>query len=410
MTRLGRLTHSRTIFVSFLIAVLLSGCTITIDLPIGTPTPRGGRAPTTPASDSVDVTNTPRSARATRTPRSKSTSTKPTKTPKSSKTPATKPTRTPRAGQPAALPSGIGATNVEMIVLPDDGVDGLADMIRSARKRVYLKIYLLTEEKIFAALEDRHAAGLDVKVLIEPSPLGGASSARAAQTRLRDAGIDVKTANPAFRLTHEKSFVIDDMVIILTSNMTRGSFTRNREFGVITRDPTDVKEVVKCFDADWNREAFVPQAPNLVWSPDNSRTKIDALIVGAQRTLDVYAASTLDDEQLGLLAAARKRGVVVRVITTDRSSGDSEDAAAGDLDRLQRARVKVRYMQSPLVHAKVFLADYGEPNALAFVGSVNITTQSLDFNRELGILLADQNAHARIHDTFEIDWQRSVDR
>ncbi len=356
--------HKNARRLALLLAVLLTACSTGIDRPVGTPTPRGGN----PA--------------------------------------------TPQADQPAQPEesSRLGAVNVDILVFPDDGVDVLVDLIKSARERVFLKIYMFSEARIFEALEQAHADGVDVRVQIEPSPLGGSSMAKAAQTRLRKAGINVKTTNPAFRLTHEKSYVIDDQAVILTANMTRSSFTRNRELAVVTSDPRDIAEITAAFEADWNREAFIPQNPNLVWSPDNSRTKIDALIEGAQNTLDVYAASTLDDEQLGLFAAARKRGVKVRLLTSARGGSDGEDAAAGDLDRLQRARVKVRYLKSPLVHAKAFVADYGEPNALGFVGSVNITTQSLDFNRELGILIADDSALTRLHDLFEADWTKATDR
>jgi len=357
--------RSSTRSLALLLVVLLTACTIEINLdnPVGTPTPRGGRTPTPQAAE-----------------------------------------------RPRTDSQRLGAVGVDLLVFPTDKVDVLVDLIGTARRRVFLKIYMFSEARIFEALEQAHAAGVDVRVQIEPKPLGGGTMANAAQTRLRKAGIEVKTTNPAFRLTHEKSYVIDDTAVILTANMTRGSFTRNREFAVVTRNPEDVAEIVQAFEADWNRAAFVPQNPNLVWSPDNSRTKIDALIEGAQKTLDVYAASTLDDEQLGLLAAAQKRGVKVRLMTSARGSGDGEDAAAGDLDRLQRARVKVRYLKSPLVHAKTFLADYGEPNVLGFVGSVNITTQSLDFNRELGILIADETALSRLQEQFEADWEKAVDR
>ncbi|MCX6017806.1 MAG: phospholipase D-like domain-containing protein [Chloroflexi bacterium] len=381
--------------LALLFAVLLTACTFSFpDAPAGTPTPKD--APAKPT-----VKKAP-----TRTPK-KTPGKAPTRSPK--KTPGKVPTRSPNRA-PVDSPGGrLGVTGVTLWVFPDDGVDPLVEMITSAKTRVWLTIYMLSEVRIFDALKTAKDNGIDVRVLIEPSPLGGASSAKAALSRLKRDNIEVKTANPAFRLTHEKSYVIDNEMVILTSNMTRSSFTRNREFAVVHRDPQDVDELVRAFNADWNREEFVPQSPNLVWSPDNSRVRIDALIEGAQKTLEVYAASTLDDEQLGLLAQAQKRGVKVRLITSPRAP-EGEDPAASDLDNLQRARVKVRYIKVPLIHAKAFIADFSEPSMLGFVGSINITAQSLDFNRELGILLADEDALTRIHDTFEQDWSKSTDR
>jgi phosphatidylserine/phosphatidylglycerophosphate/cardiolipin synthase-like enzyme len=314
-------------------------------------------------------------------------------------------TAAPPTREPTLAPVG-GANNVGLLVFPDDDESLLNDRVAAARSRVYLKIYLLTDSRVFDALSRAQANGADVRVLIEANPVGGNTAAKSAINRLDEAGIPVKTANPIFRLTHEKSFVIDNDAVIFTANMTRSSFTRNREFGVIHSTPADVDEIARAFDADWRRASFEPASPNLVWSPVNSRERINRLIESARESLIVYAASSKDDEQIALLAAARKRGVDVRVLTSPPRSGDTNDPDEPDLDTLQRARAKVRYLTSPIVHAKVFVAD----GRLAFVGSVNISAQSLDFNRELGILVSDPKALARIGTTFESDWARASER
>jgi cardiolipin synthase A/B len=298
-----------------------------------------------------------------------------------------------------------GATGVELLVFPDDDEQLLIDRIDAATQRVYVKFYLLTDQRIFDALSRADRRGVDVRVLIEANPFGAANTASAAIDKLKRAGIDYKTANPVFRLTHEKSYVIDNTAVILTANATRSSFTRNREFGVVHALDADVDEIVRAFDADWRRDSFEPRSANLGWSPHNARERIDAVIVGARKTLVVYAASTSDDEQIALLGAARQRGVDVRVLTSP-GRGDAGDRINEDLDNLQRAGVSVRYLSSPFVHAKVFMAD----GQIAFVGSINMTTQSMDFNRELGIVIADGDALARISQVFEKDWVKAVDR
>ena len=52
------------------------------------------------------------------------------------------------------------------------------------------------------------------------------------------------------------------------------------------------------------------------------------------------------------------------------------------------------------MHAKDIIVDHRE----AFIGSENISTQSLNSNREVGILLADQSAISRLKETFARDW------
>lgn len=315
------------------------------------------------------------------------------------------PTALPPIGKPET-PTAAGAQQVELLVLPDDGETVIADRIAQARERVYMKIYLLTDTRVIDALKQARNNGAEVKVMLDQNPFGGSTAARTAFTSLKKAGIDVKYASPAFRYTHEKSYVIDDEVIIMTANATRSSVTRNREFGIVRNDAGDVAEVITAFDDDWSRAVFRPASKTLVWSPVNSRERITALIDAATRTLDVYAAATKDNGILEALAHAAQRGVKVRVLISPARGEEAQNESEEDLDYLTKNRVEVRLLKSPYVHAKVFVAD----SALAFVGSVNITTTSLEFNRELGILVSDADALHRIESTFQQDWNRAAER
>ena len=316
------------------------------------------------------------------------------------------PTTLPPIGKPAT-PAGItGAQNVQLIVLPDDGETVIADRIAQARSRVFMKIYLLTDTRVIDALKQARGNGAEVRVMIEESPFGGSTAARTAFSSLKKAGIDVKYASPAFRYSHEKSYVIDNKVIIMTANATRTSVTRNREFGIVREDAGDVAEVSKAFNDDWSRAVFRPSSNTLVWSPVNSRDRITALIRSATQTLDVYAAATKDNGILEEMANAAQRGVKVRVLISPPRGEEAQNESEEDLDYLAKNRVDVRLLKSPYVHAKIFSAD----GALAFVGSVNITTTSLDLNRELGILVSDGNALRRLARTFQGDWERAAER
>jgi cardiolipin synthase len=104
---------------------------------------------------------------------------------------------------------------------------------------------------------------------------------------LNSSGISCRTGNTAFQVTHEKSIAIDRKVaFIMTFNQDRTAYLRNREFGLIDRNPGDVAEITAVFENDWNRTAPAPN-PNLVWSPVNSRERITKLIDNAKNRLYV---------------------------------------------------------------------------------------------------------------------------
>jgi cardiolipin synthase len=134
---------------------------------------------------------------------------------------------------------------------------------------------------------------------------------------------------------------------------------------------------------------------NLVVSPVNSRAKITALIASAQTSLQIEDEEMYDTSSENALIAAARRGVSVRLILPWPA-----DIEVADVARLKAGGVQLVYVSAPFIHAKVIVAD----GRLAFVGSENFSSTSLDENREVGLLLADTTALATITTTFERDW------
>ncbi len=312
-------------------------------------------------------------------------------------TPGPLPTPTPRlarATEPTAPQSGV----VGLFVEPDDGRAPILDELNAAQRSIDLEIYLLSDEEILQALERAQARGVRVRVILEEHPFGGAGGEERVFARLEQAGIAVRWSNPAFRLSHIKTFVIDaEVAIIMNLNLTKTSFTGNREFGAITTRPAEVAQADAIFEADWQRSAEPPDGP-LVVSPTTSRRTLLGLIESATTSLDIYAEVVRDEEIVAALEQAASRDVVVRLIV----SNDSEE---NDRGREERARladqgVQVRLARGLYIHAKMVLVDGNR----AYVGSQNFTTASLDLNRELGILLDDRITIARLARTFEADF------
>lgn len=306
----------------------------------------------------------------------------------------------------AQPPLGQGVWPVRLLVYPDDAKRLLTGPMRKARRSIDLEIYLITDHTMIHALEYAHAAGVRVRVLLERQPFGvdvsGSGANQSAYDQLAAADIPVRWTSGRFRLTHEKAMVVDGTAAyILTLNFSRSAFTRNREFGVVDTKPADVREVDAVFGADWRSAAYVPRDPNLIISPINSRARLLALLARARRGVDVYAEEVQDPGLESALAACARRRVRVRLIS---NAGDASNAAG--IARLRAGGVQVRLLTSPYIHAKMILVD----GRWAFVGSENISTASLDDNREMGVLVADPDALARLGETFATDWQSSTSR
>jgi phosphatidylserine/phosphatidylglycerophosphate/cardiolipin synthase-like enzyme len=75
------------------------------------------------------------------------------------------------------------------------------------------------------------------------------------------------------------------------------------------------------------------------------------------------------------------------------------------LKKLKQGGVIVRTLSSPYIHAKLILVDSGK----AYVGSVNLSTQSMDKNRELGIVIQSSDAINNLFSTFQKDFDKGTD-
>ncbi|HEY8447847.1 MAG TPA: phospholipase D-like domain-containing protein [Thermomicrobiales bacterium] len=294
-------------------------------------------------------------------------------------------------------PASPGSGTVGVFVEPDDGREPILDELNAATSSIRLAVYLLSDREIIDALKQAHNRGVDVRVLLEDAPFGGPGNQPEIYAELERAGIAVRWSDPRYRFTHIKTFIIDERVaIIMNLNLTRSSFTRNREFAAITTREEEVKQALAIFDADWNRAEDPPDGP-LVVSPGSSREEIEALLASATESLDIYAEVVRDSRIVSLLSAAEDRGVDVRIILPPDDDENDREILFGLMDD----GVEVRTVPGLYIHAKLIIVD-GEK---AFVGSQNFTATSLDLNRELGIILTDPVNVGRLISVFESDFR-----
>ncbi len=290
--------------------------------------------------------------------------------------------------------------SLQIFVEPDAGDLPILSAIKSAKKSIWMTMYLLTEHDTMDALKAARARGVDVRVMLEAEPYGNSSDNDQAMADLKAAKATVNTGNPSYRLTHQKTMIIDDhTAYIMTLNLTNSSMTFNREYGIVDTNPNDVAEILAVFEADWERKPPTVSNPNLVWSPINARQRILNLIDSAQKTLELEQEEMQDDQVQNHLIDAAKRGVNVRVVMSPPQDGANDPNQAGQT-KITRSGVKLRMLKTPFIHANIIIAD----NTRALVSSQTISTLSLDLYRELGIIITDPRIVQTLSATFDSDW------
>ena len=178
-----------------------------------------------------------------------------------------------------------------------------------------------------------------------------------------------------------------------------------RDVGLVTAEPAIVAEVARAFNADWARQQFTPELPALAWGNVNARSKMGFFIDSAKQRLDICHPKYVDMGILERIVAAQERGVHVRVLCGGKHGVKEYDLVdtLSSLRLLRSTKVKVHRMQNLKVHIKLVVVD----ETRAMIGSMNIHRNAFDVRRELGVLIDDKHAVARMLDVFGHDWDKS---
>jgi phosphatidylserine/phosphatidylglycerophosphate/cardiolipin synthase-like enzyme len=285
-------------------------------------------------------------------------------------------------------------------VQPDQDEGPVEAVLTPAATSIRMMIYLLGTSQILTTLEQKASAGLKVQVILDQTQM---AYDQAAHDALQEAGAEVQWSNPKFAFTHAKTIVVDDSIGVVSSgNYDEPDMSSNRDYTMIDRDPQDVAQLATIFDSDWADAAPDLSCTRLVVSPVNSRARILALINSATKTLDIESLEFGDSQVEQAVAAKAKAGVAVRLLLSDPGfySGILEA-----VNKMEALGVTPRDLVTPNLHLKSILVD----GTTVYAGSENLSENSLDNNREVGLIFTQPDIFATIQATFDKDWAASVE-
>ncbi len=342
----------------------------------------------------------------------------------------------------------------KIFIEPDDGIGIITQAIASAQKSISLEIYMLNDRRVISALIDAKNAtpALNVRVILDPQPYGvqwQAQTPDQTMAQLQQAGIQAQAG--CFHYTHIKMMLIDSELAsqglgsacITSANFTEAALggyqpahswfsnaashlfhsssrrpSTNREYGIITNDPTIIQTAQSIFEADWQSSSTTPSiaSPILVVSPEmtafdnsgnpvtsgNARTQITTLLQSAQNSVliemedisDGHLQDTLNALAAKASASNPQQTIQVQIILPNFTSASSIDQTI-----VQLAQSTTLYM-----HAKMILVD----GQTAFIGSQNLSRDALETNREIGIITNEAHIIAALQKTFAQDWQNAT--
>jgi phosphatidylserine/phosphatidylglycerophosphate/cardiolipin synthase-like enzyme len=327
------------------------------------------------------------------------------------------------------LPAGAN-TGVTVSMEPESKEALIIQAIQQAKSSIWAEMYTFTDARVAGALDQAAQAHLDVRVLYEP---------RLSQTALQNLSPDRQHfpvwAHPnqaalpnqqPVNTRHAKFMVIDGNIAgqakayVMTANFTAQalggdqlSTTVNREYVVCDTNAQDIAALMAIFQADAQGQPLPDLGvSNVIVSTINAHSVLFKMLSSATHSIWAQTEEVGDPPTGGALAqswsieaaltTAAKSGVQVQLMLPPQNTGSAfipdSSAALARLSGLPTLQIKTGSQY--YMHAKLFIID----QRIAFVGSENLSRASLNYNREVGLLITSPGEVHKLCATFSSDW------
>ena len=262
---------------------------------------------------------------------------------------------------PGRRPSA-GSAKERLVVDPAERKAALLDVIASARRRLVLSLFRCDDFSILDALASALQRGVEVEAILTKRAKGGKKRLKKLWGALEEMGAVVtRYADPVVKY-HAKYLVVDQgAAMITTLNPTRKCFTKTWDAVLITQDPSVVKGLLTLFRADAAGQPLPARRPlsrRLIVGPERSRSEIRDMIAGARTSIRILDHKLSDPDLVALLRERREQGITVSVLGKQPIRGF-------------------------VPHGKMMIID----ESRAVLGSTALSTLSLDFRREVSIVI-----------------------
>jgi phosphatidylserine/phosphatidylglycerophosphate/cardiolipin synthase-like enzyme len=276
--------------------------------------------------------------------------------------------------------------------------DELVGLLAETKYDLVMWNYQVTYNESIQLLQNLARMGVDLRVILERAVYGGNTREyRSFVSKTEPVGIRVQSDDHlGVNFQHAKTILIDDQrAIISTANMSYPSFWRNREYRYVTSEPSIITSLQDLFAADRSGHTIDPATidDHLLICPIDCRSKLRRLFDQVEESVTIQAQYLEDPELISILQEQQDERDI-RVVV---GAHQDREAVVGLSDM-------VRVLKSPYVHAKNILID----DRYLLVGSMNLSTNAIDNNREISIISTDTEVIDDFQRQFEYDWEEAV--
>lgn len=280
----------------------------------------------------------------------------------------------------------------ELLVSPKNSWKKRAEVVAGAWEFLHIWMYNITLKDARILIKNLAKDGVKVNMILEDDKYGIDQNQSPRWRWIQVRNDSLLHTN----FVHAKVLVSETFAILQTANLTFDGFNKQREYYVIVQTPSVVGNLKLLFDKDRVGKAIAPNEihPNILFCPIDCRQKTIALLQSAKESIFIQNQYIEDDEIIWMLQS--KRDLDVRVILPI----DEKNEANSKL-KIQN----VKLLNTPRIHAKAILVD----RKYLLISSINLSQNSFDNNREIGIIITNKDAIQAFLDVFNQDRNRATE-
>jgi len=286
----------------------------------------------------------------------------------------------------------------QLRITPFGSADKYMNVVGQTKHVLKLQTYDFTEKRIKALFKQLLDKGVNIQLIQEDKKYQQFQNTFKQVQNLFSGYVNFQIKSDkqmGTEYVHSKINIVDSWFIIQTANLTHSSLFVNREHFFWSQHSGVLASLTMIFDKDRKGEKIQLRDihPNLVICNINCRTVIEQLFSGAKTSIIIQTQYIADQNIMKILQS--KSALERRFIVSDTDSSD-------DALKLFPNTILKR-LKKPYNHTKMILIDH----KILLLGSMNLSANSMDKNREIWIILLDPTIIKEFLSQFEKDRQLS---
>lgn len=283
-----------------------------------------------------------------------------------------------------------------LLTSPFKSHEWVINLIKKAKYSIDIWWYEISDKAFINTLKQKALQWIKIRIILENSTYWTQSKEFTQFLKqIKDTAIEVKSdEHLGINFQHAKTIIIDNESFLVSSaNFTYWWFFANREHWFIASEPYHTNRLVQQFTSDRENKKWddTNYPSSLRICPYNCREELSALITHAQSEIIIQAQYLEDPLLINQLVEKLTSWITIRIIV-----GKYHDTTLP-----VQLQEKVRTMSDPNVHAKAILVDW----AKLYLWSMNLSTNAVEKNREIGIVTTDTYSIHQFLDQFDKDRQ-----